>query len=87
MTFKLITYSGHALQRMEVRGITRPMVRGVLATGLWQREQYGRVSKRAYVGRRELKVAYLEEAHEIHVVTVMWTDEKPAHERVGGRET
>ncbi len=82
MTPKLITYSDHAESRLRERGFTRQDVRALLARGIWQQESSlpgaaPRFSKRGYLGQREARVVYLEDAERVHVVTVEWTDEKP----------
>lgn len=86
MTPKLISYSDHAVRRMQQRGFTRQDVRTLLAKGIYQRLYSlpgadARHSKRAYLGNREARVIYVEHATVIHVVTVEWTDEPPTKDR------
>ena len=81
MTPKLIVYSTHATGRMVLRGISRADVRGVLATGLYEPVPTraggeARHAKRAYLGGREAKVVYVENATRVLVLTVEWTDER-----------
>lgn len=82
MTYKRIEYDPHAVRRMQKRGITRADVRFLLATGLWQPEaalpgRDPRFSKRGYIGRREARVVYLENAERLYVVTAEWIGEPP----------
>lgn len=82
MTPKRVEYDPHAVRRMRLRGFTRQDVRTILAVGVWSPEYARpgaeqRFSKRAYLGRREARVVYLENAERVYVVTVEWVGEPP----------
>lgn len=71
-----IVFTRHARERMELRGVTEPMVREAISAPEVQAPAKGlaryRVHKR--FGQRNLRVIY-EEAHGVHrVVTVYWAE-------------
>ena len=79
MTNKRLVYGVHVLGRMRRRGVTRQMVRDVMARGAVgsaynRKGSEPRQAKQLYFGRHELKVVYIERAEEIEFVTVEWTD-------------
>jgi len=80
MTPKRIELDPHLVGRMHKRGISREDVRWLLAEGLpaaaETRGGETRLAKRGYLGKREAKVVYLENAERILVITVMWVGEE-----------
>ena len=76
MTPKRIEFDPHAVEQMRQRGISRNDVRWLLAQGLpaeaETRTGEVRRARRGYLGRREAKVVYLENAERLRVITVMW---------------
>ena len=77
MVPKPIWYTDHARRRMRERGITRQQVRFLIARGdrplaaddplVWE--------SRAYLGRREASVIFVQSAERYLVITVQWVDE------------
>ena len=78
VTPKRITYSDHALEQLRKRGITRPVMQWLLARGIRQTTLTvagaQRWSCRGCIGHAEAEVIFIEDAHEIHVITAMWLD-------------
>lgn len=76
VTPKIIVYSDHAAGRLRERGITRQMVRRLLATGAKGKATTVRGAQRweasGKLGRRIASIIYIESASEILVVTVQW---------------
>jgi len=76
MTPKQIVFSDHATEQMRDREIRRSDIRWLLARGDRQMEPtlHGqqRWSCRGYLGNREAKVVFLEDATTIIIVTIMW---------------
>lgn len=79
MTNKRIIWNDHSEPRLRRRGVTREMVRDVLAQGVVG-DAYNieggerRHAKQMYFGTHELKVVYIERATEREIVTVEWLD-------------
>jgi hypothetical protein len=82
MTHKPITYGKHAVKWMRQRRITRQEVQWVLARGLRSKaltkagaEQRWQVE--ADLGRRKVRVVFIEWANEIHIVSAQYRYKHP----------
>ena len=80
MIAKAVWLTHHARVRMHERGIRRRDIRFVLARGNRQvvtpSESADVCESRAYLGRREAAVLFVENAWRYLVITVKWTDEQ-----------
>lgn len=77
MTDKHLVISGHALERLEERGITVAMVRQTIAEGepietMSRPGAAERIGRRLAFGDRIVRVIWFEEGNELHLVTAMW---------------
>lgn len=77
MTLKPIVYSDHARQRLTKRQIARQDVRWVLARGIRTLSPTVAGAQRWSCrgtpdGARELEVIFIEDAHQLTVVTTYW---------------
>jgi hypothetical protein len=77
VTGKPLKYSAHARERMTQRGITRTDIRRLLVNGIRvdPPQRAGAVLRhrvRGYVGRQEAMAVFVEDAHRIRIITVMW---------------
>lgn len=79
MTYKVIRYSKHAAVQLKKRHVTRETVRWLLAKGerVTADTRHGerRLAVQGKVGKRVLKLVYIERRNEIEIVTVMQVPE------------
>jgi hypothetical protein len=74
MTYKRIEYDPHAVARMRQRGFDRADVRWLVTQGEPLPPAGRKRHRSGWIGGREAKVAYLEDADRIYVITVMWVE-------------
>jgi len=75
VTYKAIVYSDHAAKMLKVRRLTRSDVRWLIARGVrgegWSIIGEKRLTADGKVGKRNLRLVFIERANEIEIVTVM----------------
>ena len=74
MTYKPFEYDPHARLRMKERGTTRADVQWLVKEGQVEPTEGVRHHRSGWIKGGEVKVAYLENAHRIYVITVMWVE-------------
>jgi hypothetical protein len=80
MTYKKhITYSQHALDMMEERGIRQSQVRWIMAQGRDDRAYLNDPApnercRRDWLGEREARVIWIEGGRGRYVITIMWVE-------------
>jgi hypothetical protein len=75
MTYKAIRYSKHAAKMLKVRRLARADVRWLIARGV-RGEGLSilgekRITADGRIGKRNLRLVFIERANEIEIVTVM----------------
>jgi len=72
VTWKPTVYRPHAVARLRQRGIRRPEVRALLATGTRIAQGADRWWVDGILGRHPARLVIHEDARQVTVITVMW---------------